>query len=403
MSRTRDVIVAGAGPAGLVSALLLARSGIGVTVLEADDAFPTEGRASTFHPPTLEMLEELGVAERLVELGLQAPRFQYRRRADQSLIAEFDLSLLAGETPYPYRLQCEQSLLTPILAEELARAGGELRFGSRVSRVVSREGDRVTVQVQDPGGAQQEMDAHWLIGADGSHSVVRRDLEIAFEGRTVPELFLVISTEEDLRARLPGLSYVNYVVDPVRWYVLLRTQAVWRILVPLHDGERSAGDAELAHVARRQLEDIGEWGAGLPFVGQGVYRVHTRVARQFARGRCLIIGDAAHLNNPLGGMGMNAAIHDAYFLARTLRDVLGGRAEAAEISHLLESRRDMFIQHVQHLSEGNWERLREPDPAKREANAQQLRAIAEDETAAREYLRKSSLLTATREAGLAAP
>lgn len=401
MSDRYDVVIAGAGPAGLVAALRLARAGVRVVVLEADHAFPPDGRASTFHPPTLEMLDQLGAADKLIELGIKAPTFQYRRRADGSMIAEFDLGLLSDETPYPYRLQCEQSLLTPILAERLAEVGGELRFDSRVTRIAQDDSDSVRVEVTPATGDPYELPGQWLIGADGSHSVVRRSLGIEFQGKTVPELFLVIETEIDLRERIPGLCYVNYVVDPVRWYVLLRTQAVWRILVPLHDGEQTIEGADLAAVARRQLDEIGEWGKDLPIVGQSVYRVHQRVASEFAVGRCLIVGDAAHLNNPLGGMGMNAAVHDAWFLAGALIDVLAGRADDEAVAALLSSRRDMFIRHVQHLSEGNWERLREPDPAQREAMAQQLRATAQDTETARDYLFKSSLLSAAREAGLA--
>lgn len=401
MTDARDVVVAGAGPAGLVAALALARAGVGVTVLEAETRFPADGRASTFHPPTLEMLERLGVAGRLVDLGLKAPTFQYRRSVDESLIAEFDLSLLADETRYPYRLQCEQSLLTPLLSEAFMQAGGELRFGSRVSGITQGDGE-VTVRVGGPNEDEYELRARWLIGADGAHSVVRRDLGIAFDGKTVPELFLVIETEADLRDLIPGLAYVNYVVDPLRWYVLLRTQAVWRILVPLHAGEQAIQGADLASVARQQLDQLAPWARDIVIVGQNVYRVHQRVASEFAVDRCLIIGDAAHLNNPLGGMGMNAAIHDAYFVAGMLSEVLAGRAQAEDLTRLLSSRREMFIRHVQNLSEGNWERLREPDEARREANARALRAIADDRDAATEYLRKSSLLAAAREAGLAA-
>nr|BFE78285.1 hypothetical protein GCM10020093_008860 [Planobispora longispora] len=141
------------------------------------------------------------------------------------MLAELDLGLLAGDTPYPFRVQCEQSKLTPILLRELAGLA-EVRFGHRVTGVAARAGGVVVETSRGPvrGG--------WLIAADGAHSAVRRALGVPFEGVTYPERFLVASTDEDLTELLPGLGPVAYVSDPVEWLVLLRTPDHWRVLLP---------------------------------------------------------------------------------------------------------------------------------------------------------------------------
>ncbi len=112
------VVIAGAGPAGLVAATLLARAGVAVTVLEAEPSLPLNLRASTFHPPTLDMLDDLGVAAPLIAQGLKAPTLQYRDRAT-GLIAQFDFGGIADLTRHPYRLQCEQFRMNQLLLEKL--------------------------------------------------------------------------------------------------------------------------------------------------------------------------------------------------------------------------------------------------------------------------------------------
>ncbi|WP_107657009.1 FAD-dependent oxidoreductase [Nocardia suismassiliense] len=372
---TPTVVVVGAGPVGLTAALTLARRGIAVTVLEQGAELATESRASTFHPPTLEMLRDLGVLDALLHQGIVASTFQYRERGGGE-IATLDLAVLAEDTPFPFRVQCEQSKLTPLLLEALGAA--DVRFGYRVDGLLSTA-DAVVLRT-----AKGPVRANWVIGADGAHSAVRHGLGVEFGGSTYPERFLVASVEEDLADVLPGVAPINYVFDPDEWLVLLRTPEHWRVLLP------TPADSDDANELRRlpdRLAAVADLGRPWRIAHATLYRVHQRVADRFRHGRVLLIGDAAHVNNPLGGLGMNSGIHDAVQLASALADVIEGGPEA-RLDEVAAHRHRVAVDHVQRTSHDNWNRLRGDDASHRE----QLRELAADPVAARTYLRRACLL-----------
>jgi 2-polyprenyl-6-methoxyphenol hydroxylase-like FAD-dependent oxidoreductase len=225
------VLIAGAGPVGLVAAAHLVRRGIPVTVFEASADLSEESRASTFHPPTLDMLAQLGAADDLITQGLIAPKFQYRSKRD-GVIAEFDFAAIGDLTAHPYRVQAEQFKLTRILHAQLAKVPEfRIAFASRVDGV-AQDARGVTIRVTHNGAVAEHRGA-WLIGADGARSEVRRALGVEFEGFTWPERFLVVSTPFDFSAVIPRLASVSYVADPERWHFLLRIPVLWRVMFPI--------------------------------------------------------------------------------------------------------------------------------------------------------------------------
>lgn len=388
------VLIAGAGPSGMVAAVALAKAGVPVTVFEAQAELPVDLRASTFHPPTLDLLESLDATAELIAQGLIARTWQYRDRVAGPIVT-WDLGLLAGETAHPYRLQAEQWRLTRILAARLAQFPHARLLYRHAVTGVSQDAGSVVFAVTAPEG-EPTFRARWAIGAEGAASPVRRSLGIDFAGITIPELYLTLSTPFDFAAHLPRLTYVNYIADPTEWLVLLHVSGTWRCLFPTREGETREAALSDESVQRR-LNAVVPRAEPYPVAHRTLYHVHERVAERYRAGRVLLIGDAAHINNPLGGMGMNGGIHDAFNLAEKLVRVWRGEAEESSLDRYERQRRKIAIDFVQANALRNREALRETDPALRAKRHDELRRIAADPAAARAFLLRSSMIQALRD------
>ena len=390
MSEQR-VLIAGAGPVGLVAATYLARAGVPVTIFEQGLSLSEESRASTFHPPTLDMLHALGAAEALIAQGLKAPTFQYRTKK-QGLLAEFDFTAIADATQHPYRVQCEQSKLTRILYEQMrGHPNFELQFGSPVTGV-SQNTSGVEVTIERNGRSERHS-GRYLIGADGASSMVRRSLGIEFEGFTWPDRLLVVSTPFDFFSVIPGLSSVSYVADPERWYFLLQIPGLWRAMFLVNE-DASDERVQTREFAQMLMAGVIPGISNYEIAHTTLYKVHQRVAKTFKQGRAFLVGDAAHINNPLGGMGMNGGIHDAVNLAARLAAVWRGEAPEAELERFDKQRRLVTLETIQKTTIQNKKNLESPGDEFRES----LRAIAADPARTRDYLLRVSMIASLHRA-----
>ena len=384
----RNVIVVGAGPVGTVAALAVARSGHTVTLLEAQERIDNSPRASTTQPPTLEILAELGLIDEYLRVGLAARTFQFWDRPSLKLIAEFDFDRLKGETVFPFVVQTEQHKLANMAIARLrTMPNAEVRMGARVTGVKeTADGAQVTLDGED-------LAADYVIGADGGRSMVRKSLEIEFEGYTWPERFLVITTKFDFQAAL-GCCLRNYMADPSEWTNLFKVagddlKGRWRAVYNTREDE-SDEEALSDAAVRARLSRIHVPERERDYLHLNLYAVHQRVAKSFRKGRVFLCGDAAHVNNPIGGLGLNSGIHEAWHLAQLLNDAL--RGQAVDLDAYERVRRPLNIKYVQEQTIANKKRLEEREPAQREKRFAELRAMADDPQRHKAFLLRAALL-----------
>jgi len=399
MSKPLPVIIAGAGPSGSTLALYLAKHDIPVVLLEKGDSLPIDLRASTFHPVSLDLIADLDpwVSDRMLEKGLRVSRYQYRdRRTGET--ATFNMSLIADETAYPFRLQLEQYELTQLNCERLREFNDvDLRFGHEVTGYVENDSDiDVTVNTTD---GEITIKGAFVVSAEGARSCIRKQSGIGYLGFTYDEKFLVVSTPFPFEDVFDDFSYVNYVADPDEWCVVLRTDKLWRVLFPTtpeneNDEELLLSDTFIQERLHHLYDKEGDY----DIRHRSLYPVNQRVAEMYFKGRTVLIGDACHINNPLGGMGMNGGLHDAFCLGEKFDNIYKrGTDYVTEFEHYDRQRKDVAVRFVQEHTIQNKKLMESTDPDVQRKRQKMLMDTATDPEAAREFLLERAMINCYRE------
>ena len=401
MAKEDKVIVIGAGPVGLCLSLALAQAGIGVRLVEQLgkhnflDQIP---RAGTNHPVTLEMFDRLGLYQRIAPRGIVAPLVHYWDRPGHELIAEFDHAVLKNDTKFPFVLQCER---IKIVEEALAMAEAHELIDVRLNTTFigfTQDANGVVASVEAEDGSEDKISGAYIVSGEGARSIVRKQLDIEFEGFTYSDRTLNIEASADFHAL--GYTERNYISDPTEWSNLFHWRGPpdrWRVHFPV------AEDADEGEVQRPEsLEDYMRRflppGMKFTIYGSNLYTVHQRVAKTFHAGRALLCGDSGHVNSPIGAMGMNSGIHDALNLAAKLIAVLRGEVDDGVLDRYERQRRHVAIQHTQAQTIRNKKMLAERDPAVRRKNLDEMRRTAADPKRAYDFMLRASLIESVREA-----
>jgi 3-(3-hydroxy-phenyl)propionate hydroxylase len=393
---SRPVLIAGAGPVGLTAALNLVHRGIPVTILESSDRIADDPRAGTIHPPTLELFATVGVTDAMLARGYVVRNYQYRdRRA--GLVADFDLGVLADDTSYPFRLMLEQHKICGILIELLKQYPAcSLLMEHRVMQV-TQHGDEVIATATTPAG-EKTLRADWMIGCDGGRSQVRKSMRVAFSGFTYEERFLVLSTRYNFEPH--GYALTNYIADPDEWCALFKVpghdeSGIWRVVFPVEAHAQAEDIFDEASVQRR-MQGFHPKAGSYDVTHRNLYEVHQRVASCYRDGRLLIAGDAAHINNPLGGMGMNFGLHDAFNLADKLAAIIKDDANDGLLDRYDRQRRTVAQEYLQRQTIENKKNIEQKDARERERFHAELRAIAADRHKLRGYLLQVAMIEGFR-------
>ena len=384
-----EVIIIGGGPVGLVTALKLTAAGISVIVIEKSNEPYAEPRASTFHPPTLDLLDELNITDKLLSSGRKSNKWQFSFfNSNESAV--FNLDLLSKETNHPYRLQCEQINLVQEASKQLMNLNRDSLFYNTHALNISHKENEVTV-VAEREGEKLFFSGKWLIGSDGANSIVRKSLNIQFKGDTYPTSSISINSSFPFHEFLTNLYGVNYFWANDWSFSMFRTKLFWRIGYS-PSGNLSDQDAVNKDNVHKQLSKIVPNIDNFKIQSAVVYKIHKRLVKSFRKGRILLAGDAAHLNSPSGGFGMNGGIHDAFNLSEKLIKVFNG-SDTKLLDLYSKQRKHAASEDIQKTSDSNYKKHREKDDKERLRALKELQSISKNKKKCIEYLRQTSLIS----------
>lgn len=380
-----DVIIVGAGPVGLVTALGLARAGVRVRVLEREPAIVDSPRAIVYHWTVLEGLDQLGMLDDVAARGFRKTDYAFRIHETGEML-RYSIELIADETPYAYNVHLGQHELAAVALEHLERLpAATVHWGAEVT-AIEQDSDGVTVTSTSPtDGRALTHRAAWVIGSDGARSTVRKLVEVPFEGFTWPQRFVATNVEYDFDAH--DFARATFNVDHIHGAVIakINSDGLWRVTYA-EDGVLD--ETTIADRADQQFAAIMPDDAPYRLDRIAPYRMHQRAASSFRVGRVLLAGDAAHATNPTGGLGLTGGLFDGFSLTPRLASVILEGSDDALLDDWARERRRIFLEITSPAASENKRIVySEPDPERRRRDVEELRRALSDPATLRQRLK----------------
>ena len=310
MSERKPIIVVGAGPVGLTTALGLDFYGLPFLLFEDDAELSRDTKAGTILTRTIEAFRRYGVADEVLAKALRVDEIGDVERATNTARPSVQTALLGEDTRYPFVINMPQHHLEPILRDAIdRRRPGALHLRHRLTSF-RQTGDGVVASFETPDG-NRDVEGSYLLACDGGRSTVRAQLGVAVEGESSDVRCLLVDVKVDLDVANPrDYPYLAYFADPQEWMILVRQPHCWRFLYPLAAGVPEPGADEFRDKVIRFIGPVDE----MEILNTIVYRIHHRIATQWRRDRVFLMGDAAHLITPMWALGLNTGILDAISL-----------------------------------------------------------------------------------------
>lgn len=336
-----DVIVIGGGPVGLLSALGLAQAAIRVSIIEAEPGVINSPRAAVYFWSVLDGFQRLGILADAEAVGVRKQDYTYVVRSTRERI-EYSIKVLEGHAPHPYNLHLSQHRLAEIALRRLKTFPSvTLRFGTRLQDL-RQDAQGVTLSVVSEH-TTEELRARWVIGADGAASTVRRLLGLSFDGMTWPERFVATNVYYDFERY--GYTRTTFVIDSRYGAViaLLDKEGLWRCT---YMEDAALPEETVLERLPYAYAQILPGRTTYQLERASAYRMHQRSAQRYRVGRVILAGDAAHVTNPTGGLGLTSGLFDSYALYPALTAVIRGDAGDEVLDRYAAARRDTFVNRV---------------------------------------------------------